>query len=45
MVTVVNTISSHGNPTEVSNDKTNDAHKDLIKEFINTYIWHPHCVG
>jgi hypothetical protein len=39
MATVVNTISRHGNPTEVPNDKINDARKDQIKEFIDTYVW------
>jgi hypothetical protein len=39
MATVVNTISSHGNPSEIPNDKINDARKDQIKEFIDTYIW------
>jgi phage gp36-like protein len=39
MATVVNTISRHSNPSEVPNDKINDAHKDQIKEFIDTYVW------
>jgi hypothetical protein len=39
MATVVNTNSRHGNPSEVPNDKINDARKDQIKEFIDTYIW------
>jgi hypothetical protein len=39
MATVVNTISRHGNPTEVPNDKINDARKGQIKEFIDTYVW------
>jgi hypothetical protein len=40
MATVVNTISRHGNPLEVPNGKiSNDAGKDQIKEFIDTYVW------
>jgi hypothetical protein len=39
MATVVNTISRHGNPTEVPNDKINDARKGQIKGFIDTYVW------
>jgi hypothetical protein len=40
MATVVNTISRHGNPSEVPNNKINNGCKDQIKEFIDTYIWH-----
>jgi hypothetical protein len=39
MMTVVITISRNGNPSEVPNGKNNDARKDQIKEFINTYVW------
>jgi hypothetical protein len=39
MATVVNTISHHGNPSEVPKDKIEDARKDHIKEFIDTYVW------
>jgi hypothetical protein len=39
MVTVLNTISRHGNPSEVPNGKIEDARKDQIKEFIDTYVW------
>jgi hypothetical protein len=40
MATVVNTISRHGNLSEVPINKINDARKDQIKEFIDTYVWH-----
>jgi hypothetical protein len=39
MAMVFNTISHHGNPSEVPNDKINDARKDQIKEFIDTSFW------
>jgi hypothetical protein len=39
MATVANSMSHHGNPSEVPNGKIEDARKDQIKEFIVTYVW------